>query len=208
MIEKQIQIVLADDNRFFCEALKDSLEQHKEFKVINHFTSLTQLISFTSKNSFDILVLDINFNGQSSLDFIDQIKPQHANFKIISLTTLNNEYIQKEAQNKGVDTFVGKDSDLSDFKHVIMESLKNEKTTNGLEAKKIVIDNLTFTRRKLEILQALYDHSDKKEEAISKELNITTSALKTHKRELFEITNSSNTIELIKFGIQKGLIIP
>lgn len=207
MTEKKLQIVLADDNQFFCEALKDSLQKHEEFNVIAFFTSIIELIDFTNSNSFDLLVLDINFNGESSLDFLDKIKPESANFKIISLTTLNNNFIQSEALKKGVNYFIGKDSDLRNFKKIILDCMVNEESGNNTFSKKIQIDNLIFTQRKLEILQNLYIHSDKKEEEISKLLNISVSALKTHKRELFEITNSSNTIELIKFGIQNGLII-
>lgn len=207
MTEKKIQIVLADDNQFFCEALKDSLQKHEEFNVIAFFTSIEELIDFTKSNTFDLLVLDVNFNGESSLDFLDKIKPEGANFKIISLTTLNNNFIQSEALKKGVNCFIGKDSDLGNFKKVILDCMRNEESDNNTFSKKIQIDNLIFTQRKLEILQTLYIHSDKKEEEISNLLNISISALKTHKRELFEITNSSNTIELIKFGIQNGLII-
>ncbi|WP_299434498.1 hypothetical protein [uncultured Aquimarina sp.] len=36
---------------------------------------------------------------------------------------------------------------------------------------------------------------------------VHVNALKSHKRELFEITDTKNTPELIKFGIQNGLII-
>ncbi|MGJ8745021.1 hypothetical protein [Polaribacter sp.] len=47
----------------------------------------------------------------------------------------------------------------------------------------------------------------KKEKELSKTLHISESSLKSHKRDLFEITNTKNTPELIKFGIQQGIII-
>ena len=43
--------------------------------------------------------------------------------------------------------------------------------------------------------------------ALKKDENLSESAIKSHKQALFELTNSSNTQELIKFGIKKGLII-
>ena len=66
---------------------------------------------------------------------------------------------------------------------------------------------MIFTERKLEILQSLYNHSDKNEKDLSKILNISMASLKTHKRELFEITNTANANDLIKFGIKNGIII-
>lgn len=202
-----IKIVLADDNRFLCEALKDSLNQHKALQVIHFFTNLNDLILFCDENKFDILILDVNFNGLSSLDYISEIRKKEDQFKIISLTTLNNDFIRKKAIQKGVDCFIGKDTDFSLFKDVIIKCAKTNKKKKVAQQKKIKINNMVFTDRKLEILQSLYDHSDKNEKELSEILNISLSSIKTHKRELFEITNTSNANDLIKFGIQNGIII-
>ena len=207
MKSNTLSIVIADDNKFFCEALKDKLNTYEELSVKNFFTSIDDLISHTQNHHFDLLILDINFNGISSLDYIKNIRPSKNSFKIIALTTLNNDFIKSEALKKGIDFFVSKDSDLSHFKDKILECYNSENAEFININSKIKIGNLTFTQRKLEILQALYKHSDKKEKALSEVLSISESALKSHKRELFEITNTNNTPDLIKFGIQNGLII-
>lgn len=208
MHKNPIQIVLADDNRFFCEALKDSLNQNDEFNVIYFSTNLKELIDFCNVTNFDILILDVNFNGTSSLDFISEIRKEENQFKIISLTTLNNDYIQRKAVLNGIDSFVGKDTDFSKFKDIIINCVKSSKEKSNIpKTKKIKVNNMIFTERKLEILQSLYNHSDKNEKDLSKILNISMASLKTHKRELFEITNTANANDLIKFGIQNGIII-
>ncbi len=202
-----IKIVIADDNRFFCDALKDSLNQHDELVVIDTFVTLNDLIDFVPVNNIDVLILDVNFNGKNSLAYVPKLKTIAPNSKIIALTTMNNNHIKDEAYKNGVDVFLGKDSDLGNFKNVIIDCFNNNWTTPDQHLKKVSIGNWTFTKRKLEILQALYEHSDKKEKEISLELSITEASLKSHKRELFEITNTKNTPELLKFGIQHGLII-
>ncbi|CAL2106406.1 DNA-binding response regulator, NarL/FixJ family, contains REC and HTH domains [Tenacibaculum sp. 190524A02b] len=205
---KKINIVIADDNRFFCDALKDSVQQHNDFLVKATFNHLNDLINYTNHCIFDILILDVNFNGISSLEFINEIRPVENNFKIILLTTLNNNLTKQEALEKGIDAFVGKDSDLSSFKNTIINTLKNGSIKTNNTKAKISINNTTYTKRKIEILRALYKHSDKNEKALSKILHISESALKSHKRELFEITDTNNTTELIKYGIKNGLILP
>ncbi|OSY87697.1 hypothetical protein WH52_09710 [Tenacibaculum holothuriorum] len=202
-----LSVIIADDNKFFCEALRDKLNTYEELEVKNIFTTIDDLIKYTQNYNFDILILDVNFNGVSSLEYINEIRTHKNSFKIISLTTLNNNYIKSEAIKKGIDFFVSKDSDLSVFKDKILECYNANKPDFINKTSKIKIGNLTFTNRKLEILQALYKHSDKKEKALSDILSISESALKSHKRELFEITNTNSTPDLIKFGIQNGLII-
>lgn len=207
MTKRPIQIVIADDNRFFCDALKDSLNQHKELSVINTYTTIDSLIEFTNNFTLDILILDINFNGISSLDYINKIKKESSDFKIIALTTMNNNFIKEKALLHGIDSFVGKDSDLSNFKEVLLNCYYSIKKPRLSKSSKVKIDHYIFTKRKIEILQALYIHSDKKEKELSLILNITESSLKSHKRDLFEITDTKNTSNLIKFGIQNGLIV-
>ncbi len=207
MSKNPIRVVIADDNRFFCDALKDSLNNHKELNVINTFTTLNELINFTNLHNLDVLVLDVNFNGESSLDFINKIRIKESNFKIIALTTMNNNFIKQKAYLNGIDFFIGKDTDLANFKDEIINCFYSNLTAIEIKSKKIKIGNYIFTKRKLEIIQALYIHSDKKEKELSTILNITESSLKSHKRELFEITNTKSTPELIKFGIQNGLIV-
>ncbi|WP_158841776.1 response regulator transcription factor [Polaribacter sp. L3A8] len=207
MINPPIKIVIADDNRFFCDALKDSLNAHNELNVTNTFTTLKELFQYTNSCNLDVLILDVNFNGQNSLDFIDEIKKVNNNFKIIALTTMNNNFIKEKAIKNGVDVFVGKDGNLANFKTIILNCLTDKTVKKNKTSSKIIIDNYTFTKRKLEILQALFKHSDKNEKELSAILHITESSLKSHKRELFEITNTKSTPELIKFGIQKSLIV-
>jgi DNA-binding NarL/FixJ family response regulator len=207
MSNNTIKVIIADDNRFFCDALKDSLNQHKELSVSNTFITLESLIEFTNNHNLDVLILDVNFNGQSSLDFIERIKPKDKSFKIIALTSMNNNFMKEKALLNGVDYFVGKDTDLNNFKDEILNCYYSDLTEIEKSSSKIKIDNYTFTKRKLEILQALYIHSDKKEKELSETLNISESSLKSHKRDLFEITNTKNTPALIKFGIQNGLIV-
>lgn len=207
MSKNPIRIVIADDNRFFCDALKDSLNFHKELTVINTFTTLESLINYTTNHKFDILVLDVNFNGESSLDNIDKIKLKSSSFKIIALTTMNNSFIKDKAYRNGVDFFLGKDTDLNNFKDEILSCYYSDLAAIEPSTSKIKIGNYIFTKRKIEILQALYIHSDKKEKELSETLNISESSLKSHKRDLFEITNTKNTPELLKFGIQNGLIV-
>lgn len=207
MPEKTIKIVIADDNSFFCDALKDSLNIHKELYVINTFTTLEELINFTADHNFDVLILDVNFNGESSLNYISDIRKDDKKFKIIALTTMNNNFIKDKALKNGIDSFVGKDGDLSKFKEIILNCFFEETSEKNELTSKIRINNYVFTKRKLEILQALYIYSDKNEKELSAILNITESSLKSHKRELFEITNTKSTPEIIKFGIQQGLIV-
>lgn len=203
---RPIEIVLADDNNFFCEALNDSLKQNEEFNVQATFTTISELINYTKNNKFDVLILDVNFNGENSLNYVKTIREHKEDFKIIILTSMNFNFIKNEAIKLEIEEVVGKHSALKDFKNSILNVLNKSQKKEGKT--KVRLDkDIILTNRKIAILQALYDNSEYTEKEISKKLFISQSSLKTHKRELFEITNTKNVTELMKFGIEKGIII-
>jgi DNA-binding NarL/FixJ family response regulator len=206
MTEK-IRIVIADDNRFFTAALKDSMKQHSEFEILTTFNTLEGLISYTSKIGFDILLLDVNFNGVSSLDVMDQIRPTHSTFKIVLLTTWNSGIIKQKAKELRIECIVGKDEDYSQFKSKIIDCYKTSYSFANQKKSKITIDNQVFTKRNIEVLRAICKHAECKESEIAARLHISQHTLKSHKKELFVKTNTKNTPDLIKFGFRNGFIL-
>lgn len=207
-LDKPIEVVIADDNIFLAKALAENLNNSEDIHVSNTFEDIQTLVKYIPNSSFDILILDINFNGQSSLDFIDQIKSERTDFKIIALTTLNNSFIKQEAQKKGIDLFKGKNTAYENFDQVIIDCYTAQGfNKNNSNSTSYFIDDVRFTQTKIKVIKGLYNHSGKTETEIANILNISTSALKTHKRQLFEMTNTSKIVDLIKFGLKNGILI-
>lgn len=207
-LDKPIKVVIADDNIFLAKALAENLNNCDSINVIDTFENIQNLIEYIPSSTFDILILDINFNGKSSLDYIEEIKAERKDFKIIALTTLNNSFIKQEALKKGIDLFKGKNTAYDNFDQVIIDCYNaEESTTNKSNSNSYFIDNVRFTKTKIKVLKGLYDHSEKTEVEIAAILNISTSALKSHKRELYEMTNTNKIVDLIKFGLNNGILI-
>ncbi|MDO1502101.1 response regulator transcription factor [Winogradskyella maritima] len=205
---KLIKIMVADDNRLFCEALSESLNQYEEMSVICQCYTIEALLERCSTSSFDVLILDVNFKGKSALDYISEMKSSAFSFSIIALSSMNRSYFKNVALQKGVDVFLGKDSSLSLIKSTIIDcyNFKNKVLGNG-STSKIRVNNMVFTQRKLDLLQAFYTHADKNDDELAEALNVSLNTIKSHKRELFDITDTKNIKELIRFGIDSGLIL-
>lgn len=204
----KIRLVIADDNRFFAEALRDNLLKSSCFEVVSVEYNIQSLIKCAAVKQFDVLVLDVNFAGINSLDYIGQIKQENNNFKIATLTSVDTAYTKAYAKSKGVDLFLSKNSVFSDFENKIKEcylSIGNDSVANDNGA--IVINGLKFTSTKIKVLRALYVYSDLTELQISEHLNISLSALKGHKKDLFELSNTNKVAGLLKFGIEHGILL-
>lgn len=207
-MDQPIEVVIADDNMFLSQALAENLNNSCSISVSCTFDNLKSLIEYIPSSTFNVLILDINFNGQSSLDHIEKIKAKRKDFKIIALTTLNNTFTKQVALNKGIDLFKGKDSAYDNFAQTIIDCYTND-TCNKVTTKStsFYIDDMRFTQTKIGVIKGLYEHSGKTEAEIADLLNISTSALKSHKRQLFEMTNTTRIVDLIKFGLNNGILI-
>ncbi len=204
-----IKVAIADDNIFLAEALAENLNNSDSIKVTKTIDSVSGLIAYMPESDFDILILDINFNGTSSLDYIDQIKKHRKNFKIIALTTLDNEYTRQLAKAKGIDFFKGKNTSYDNFIQTVINCHNSKKTSKVKKriSNTVLINKVKFTQTKVNVLKALYEHSGKTEIEIAKYLNISVSSLKTHKRQLYEMTNTTRIVDLIKFAFNNGILI-
>lgn len=204
MSNKTIKAIVADDNRFFAEAIASTIDNFENFESICSITDLDNLVDALGQKSPDLLVLDVNFNGQSSLDYVDKIKELRPNMCIVSLTTMNNSFLKQEALSKGVDGFLGKDECFDDLQTKLLEIIEENAPCVSLQ-KKHEFGREVFTERQLNIIRALYEFNSEKE--VAKSLFISTSTLKTHKQKLFLKTNTNNNLELVKFGIRQGIIV-
>jgi len=202
-----IQIVIADDNLFFAEALAESLSIKGSFNIKRVISNLSELKSYCNTNSLDILILDINFKGKSALDCLQLIRKEKTDFKIIILTSLNDEFNKSLADKHQVELFLSKEASFNDFSNTLLQCY-NSNISKSINTKKgIEINGVNFTDTKIKILKSLYCHSGKTEREIANELNISESSLKTHKRQLYEMTNTNRIVDLLKFGFENGILL-
>lgn len=206
-MSNEIQLVIADDNLFFAEVLAENIDEQKGFNVKKVFSNIDDLILFCDKNELDILVLDVNFNGDSSLEHIEKIRKDPSRFKIIILTSMYNDFNMGIAEKHGVELFLSKEKTFKGFHEIIKKCFYEDDEKTASSKSFIEIDGVKFTDTKINILKSLYKYSGKKEAEIAEFLNISESSLKTHKRQLYEMTNTNRIADLLKFGFENGILL-
>lgn len=196
------KVIIADDNQFFLGILENFLNTLDAFNVIACCSSIEETITHTNNKQFDALILDLSFSGIRSLDYIDTIRPNKDLFKVICLTSYNNDIILNDAIADGIDLFVGKDSDFKNFPETLLTLLN---TKENKEPYDIPQSSRILSDRQITVLKCCYQFSTEKE--ICNHLNISLNTLKMHKQHLFSKTGTKNTLDLIKYGIKQGIII-
>jgi len=144
-------IGIADDHSLIIEGIKTMLEG-EPYHVIIQSQSLLELNQLLRVNPIDMLLLDINFNGNNSLDQLENYRHLYPQLKIIICTSYDSEAFITDALNKG------KYESLTKREKEITAQLIDLKTTDQIAERLYISPNTVHTHRK-SIFKKLNIHS-------------------------------------------------
>ena len=91
-----MNILIVDDDKLVCQALKTILQADEEIKVIDIGHSGEDAITLFQKHNPDIILMDIRMNNMTGLEAGETILEMNKNAKLLFLTTFaDDEYIIK-----------------------------------------------------------------------------------------------------------------
>lgn len=83
---KRARVLIADDNLFFRESLREVLSGLEEFEIGGEATNGAEAISLTKELSPDIILMDINMPVVNGFEATPRILREHPKVKIIALS--------------------------------------------------------------------------------------------------------------------------
>ncbi|MCL6479688.1 MAG: sporulation transcription factor Spo0A [Peptococcaceae bacterium] len=115
MIRKQIKLVIADDNKEFCELLKEFINQQDDLILAGVANNGLEALELIEKHSPDIVVLDIIMPHLDGIGVLEKLatgcianRP-----RVIMLTAFGQESVTQRAVELGADYYILKPFDFS-----------------------------------------------------------------------------------------------
>lgn len=207
-----IKVAIVDDHLLFRQGLCSILRANEELYVSGDFASAEEFIVALAGLDLDVLLLDIDMPGMSGIDAIPAILAINASLKIIMLTMhLSHSKIQEvialgakgyllKTSNedqlvKAIETVVeGKDYYSEEVTKELIASFKNASL-------KVVL-----TPREIEILKLVCEELSSAE--IAEKLFISPHTAETHRKNILSKTGCKNSIGLVRYAIENGIISP
>ncbi|MFZ5688172.1 MAG: sporulation transcription factor Spo0A [Bacillota bacterium] len=110
----KISVLLADDNKEFCEILQEYVERQDDFFLSGTAYNGLEALKLIQEKEPDVVILDIimpHLDGIGVLEKIDTLELSHRP-KIIILTTLGQETMTHRSVELGADYYILKPFDL------------------------------------------------------------------------------------------------
>jgi two-component system response regulator (stage 0 sporulation protein A) len=115
MMRKAIKVLIADDNRDFCELLKEFINQQDDFELVGIANNGLEALEIINAQAPDVIVLDIimpHLDGIGVLEKISTGLVAHKP-KVIMLTAFGQESVTSRAVELGADYYILKPFDFA-----------------------------------------------------------------------------------------------
>lgn len=219
-MNQTIRVVLADDHFFVRDGIKSLLESEKNIVVVGEATDGLEALEVVTATNPDLLIVDIRMPHHTGIEVVEKLRNQNNAVKIIVLSMHESEEYVLKSIKAGADGYLLKGSSKEEFlkalhavanggkyfsgdiSSILINQLTN--TSNPLEPKPTLAEDLTITKREKEILTLLLSGKGNKE--IAEALDISKRTAEVHRFNLMKKLKVKNLMELSNKATEYSLI--
>lgn len=201
----KIRVLLVEDQDLLLDGMSFSLENSGEIKVIGKCKDIADYFSFEKKNEIDVILTDICCaNNHNSLDYVEQIKAENSNIKIVMMTSVMEFNFIDRAKKVGADSFVYKTIPTKELITVI-RNVMNGYSTFPLSKKDEISFLKDLTDNELNIIRLYCQGNNRKE--IAQKLTFSESTIKNNITQILEKTGFASMSKFAIWLMQNGFIV-
>jgi len=200
-----IKICIADSLPVVSHGLQSYFQGNSRMEVVASAKNLESLLNVLNNKRCDILLLDVELEGLSSIRDIKSLLKDFPETKIVLFTNVSEQMYAPTAIKAGVSAYVSKTSDLKELeatiakvtegKVVFSETVKKsiEMLSKGKKSERLF---KKLSTREIEVLRYLND--GKKNKEVAQILGLDEKTISTYKLRLLAKLNVTNLVDLLK----------
>src|SRR5438270_7157360 len=207
--ETPLRIVIADDHSVVRRGLRGLLEAEGGLEVVAEAGDVESALRYVRGHHPDVLVLDLNMPGRSSLEAIPEIRAQAPDTQIVVLTMQDEPAYARQALSSGALGYVLKDAADSELVEAIRRAAAGDTYLNPRLGARVAAapppgppDGLS--EREVEVLRMIalgHTNAD-----IAKSLYLSVRTVETHRAHIQQKLGLNSRAELVQFALDHGLL--
>jgi DNA-binding NarL/FixJ family response regulator len=199
-----INVCIADNFPVVHFGIKSYFKDHSDISIVSNIGNFSMIQDALKTKKIDVLILDLELNGLSSIFDVKAILKNNPNTKVIVFSGLSEQIYAPNAIKSGVSAYVHKSEKLETLGNVIIkvshgdivlsDSVKKNLALIGRQNKSERLYR-KLSNREIEVLRYLSD--GKKNNEISKILHLNEKTISTYKLRLLTKLNVTNLVDLV-----------
>ncbi len=199
-----IKVCLADNYPVVHFGVKSYFKDHSDINIVSNVGNFGMISEALKNKEIDVLVMDLELDGFASIYELRAITREYPNTKIIIFSSLPEQIYAPNAVKSGCSAYVHKTAKLEYLGQTIVKVSNGiivmsdtVKKNLALIAKQNKSDRLyrKLSNREIEVLRYLSD--GKKNNEISKILDLNEKTISTYKLRLLTKLNVTNLVDLV-----------
>ncbi len=203
-----IHIVIADDHPIVRRGLKQLLDAEAGLKVVAEAADVDTARRYVLGHHPDVLVIDLNMPGESTLDAIPQLRASFPATQIVVLTMQDEPAYAREALSAGVLGYVLKEAADTELVTAVVAASRGESFLNPRLGAKVAATPSGppggLSEREAEVLRLLalgYTSAQ-----IAEKLYISVRTVETHRAHIQQKLSLSDRASLVRYALEHGLV--
>ncbi|EGV44571.1 response regulator transcription factor [Bizionia argentinensis JUB59] len=200
------RILVADDHGIVRMGLVQIIKQLRPQALLSEAEDYKSLSALISKESFDLVILDVNMPNGTLQQAIDFIKLKQPELKILIFSSQDEQLYALRYLKMGANGFLNKLSPKEQIDEAlsamflkgqyISDEIKDSMVSNTLNKQQSSSPIEVLSNRELEVANKLVEGLPLKE--LSNQLNLHTSTVSTYKNRVFEKLDIQSIPELVE----------
>ena len=203
------RIVIADDHAVIRRGLRQVLDTEPGFDVVAEAGNVDDARRYVRGHHPDVLVLDLNMPGGSSLPHIPAIRAESPDTQIVVLTMQNEPAYAREALSAGALGYVLKEAAEEELVEAIKRAAVGDIYLNPRLGARVAAEPPPgppdgLSERELEVLRLIalgYTNAE-----IGEQLHLSVRTVETHRAHIQQKLALSTRSDLVRYALQHRLV--
>lgn len=206
-----VRVVIADDHPVVRRGLRQLLEAEPELQVVAEGGDLDAARRYVLGHHPDVLVLDLNMPGGSSLDAIPDLRAEFPDTAIVVLTMQDEPAYARQALAAGAVGYVLKDAADAELVDAVRRAARGESYLNPRLGARIAAAPPPgppggLSEREAEVLRLIaLGHTNAE---IAEQLFLSVRTVETHRAHIQQKLRLDTRAELVQYALEHGLVAP
>jgi len=207
-ITDTIRIVIADDHAVVRRGLRQVLEAEPGFEVVAEAANLDDARRYARGHHPDVLVLDLNMPGGSSLEHIPSIRVEFPATQIVVLTMQNEPAYARQALSAGALGYVLKEAAEEELVEAIKRAAVGDTYLNPRLGARVAAEPPGppdgLSEREVDVLRLItlgYTNAE-----IGDQLHLSVRTVETHRAHIQQKLSLATRSDLVRYALEHKLV--
>ena len=203
---ERIRILIVDDHPLFLEGIATVVAHQADMQLVARATTGRQAIEEFGRARPDVTLMDLRLPDMSGIAAIAAIRAEHADARVIMLTTFEGDVEIQRALAAGARAYLLKSAPLDELVGAIRKVHSGRKHLPPDVAENLAehFDGDGLSEREIQVLRRMAEGDRNRD--IGEMLSISEETVKVHVRHIMDKLGAKDRTQAVSIGVRRGVI--